>query len=67
MTSTAATSAPTSTNPFLIGQGLPPFDQFQPDQVEPAITELISDLTTALESLEQTMTSTWEGLAAPLT
>ena len=67
MTSTAATSAPASTNPFLIGQGLPPFDQFQPDQVEPAITELISDLTTDLESLEHTMTPTWQSLAAPLT
>ena len=67
MTSTAATNAPALTNPFLVGQGLPPFDQLQPDQVEPAITELIGNLATALESLEQTMTPTWAGLAAPLT
>ena len=67
MTSTATTSAPAATNPFLIGHGLPPFDQFQPDQVEPAIQQLISDLTATLESLEQRMTPTWAGLAEPLT
>ncbi|MEM6254656.1 MAG: M3 family metallopeptidase [Cyanobacteria bacterium P01_D01_bin.156] len=54
-------------NPFLIGQGLPPFDQFQPDQVEAAVTELIRDLTTALESLEKEMAPTWQGLAEPIT
>ncbi|MEM9485235.1 MAG: M3 family metallopeptidase [Cyanobacteria bacterium P01_F01_bin.116] len=62
---TATTSVPT--NPFLLGQGLPPFDQFQPDQVEAAVTQLIADLTTALEALETDMTPTWNGLAAPLT
>ncbi|MEM7796934.1 MAG: M3 family metallopeptidase [Cyanobacteria bacterium P01_C01_bin.118] len=62
---TATTSVPT--NPFLLGQGLPPFDQFQPDQVEAAVTQLIADLTTALEALETAMTPTWNGLAAPLT
>lgn len=67
MTSTATTSAPTTTNPFLIGHGLPPFDQFHPSQVEPAVTDLIGDLATALESLESTLTPTWEGLAVPLT
>ncbi|MBT9314170.1 M3 family metallopeptidase [Leptothoe spongobia] len=64
---TATTSAPAATNPFLLGHGLPPFDQFQPDQVEPAVTQLLSDLTTALEALEKSMTPTWNGLAAPLT
>ena len=63
----ATTSAPAATNPFLIGHGLPPFDQLQPEQVEPAITQLIADLTAALDSLEQTMTPTWQGLAEPLT
>ncbi|MFG6097962.1 M3 family metallopeptidase [Leptothoe sp. ISB3NOV94-8A] len=68
MTSKATTSAPAvATNPFLTGHGLPPFDQFQPDQVEPAIQQLIGELTTALESLEKTMSPTWEGLAKPLT
>ncbi|MEO1182945.1 MAG: M3 family peptidase, partial [Cyanobacteria bacterium J06636_28] len=67
MTSTATTSAPAAANPFLIGQGLPPFDRFQPDQAEPAVTQLIDELTVALESLEKTMTPTWEGLATPLT
>ncbi|MGD1856245.1 MAG: M3 family metallopeptidase [Leptolyngbyaceae cyanobacterium] len=61
MTSTAAT------NPFLQGHGLPPFDQFHSEQVKPAVEQLVSDLTTALESLEQAMTPTWEGLAEPLT
>ncbi len=67
MTSKATTSAPAATNPFLIGQGLPPFDRLQPDQAQPAVTQLISDLTAALESLEKTMVPTWDGLAAPLT
>ncbi|MEM9266297.1 MAG: M3 family metallopeptidase [Cyanobacteria bacterium P01_F01_bin.13] len=67
MTSTATTSAPTAANPFLIGHGLPPFNQFQPDQVESAVVQLIENLTTALESLETTMAPSWERLAAPLT
>nr|WP_326520983.1 M3 family metallopeptidase [Leptothoe kymatousa] len=63
----ATTSASPATNPFLVGYGLPPFDQFRPEQVESAVAALLDDLTTALEALEKSMTPTWQGLAEPLT
>lgn len=58
-------------NPLLIGQGLPPFERIQPDQVIPAIESLIPELTVALEALEATLAATakptWASLVEPLT
>lgn len=53
-------------NPLLIGQGLPPFDQIVPDQVEPAITHLLQALEQELQTLEAQVTPTWSGLVDPL-
>jgi oligopeptidase A len=53
-------------NPLLIGQGLPPFDQIQPDQVGPAITELLQQLDVELTQLESNLVPTWKGLVEPL-
>ncbi|WP_204137174.1 M3 family metallopeptidase [Halomicronema sp. CCY15110] len=54
-------------NPLLIGQGLPPFQEIQPEQIEPGIQELLQNLATELETLEQTVEPTWAGLVEPLT
>ncbi|MFM7426283.1 MAG: M3 family metallopeptidase, partial [Elainella sp.] len=49
-----------------IGEGLPPFEQIQPDQVVPAITQLLQDLEADLSRLEASLVPTWEGLVTPL-
>jgi oligopeptidase A len=53
-------------NPLLLGHGLPPFDQIQPEHVVPALTQLLLELETSLTQLEQTVQPTWEGLVDPL-
>jgi oligopeptidase A len=55
-----------SSNPLLIGEGLPPFEQIQPDQVVPAITQLLQELGESLTQLEANVVPTWEGLVVPL-
>ncbi|MEO1591037.1 MAG: M3 family metallopeptidase [Cyanobacteria bacterium J06632_22] len=54
-------------NPLLIGQGLPPFEQIEAAQVVPAISQLVNDLTAEFEGLEATVQPTWDQLAQPLT
>ena len=54
-------------NPLLIGKGLPPFDQIQPEQIVPGITQLLAELETELHQLEQNLKPTWTGLVEPLT
>ncbi|ACK64937.1 Oligopeptidase A [Rippkaea orientalis PCC 8801] len=61
------TNATVTKNPLLIGRGLPPFNEIQPDQVVSAITELLENLDSELTKLEGTVTPTWEGLVDPLT
>ncbi|MEO0949077.1 MAG: M3 family metallopeptidase, partial [Cyanobacteria bacterium J06641_5] len=57
----------TAENPLLIGKGLPPFELIAPEQVVPAITQLIDELDTELAELEARVQPTWEGLVEPLT
>ncbi|NJK39441.1 MAG: M3 family metallopeptidase [Oscillatoriales cyanobacterium RM2_1_1] len=61
-------SVDTSTikNPLLIGRGLPPFTTIKPEQVVPAMTQLLAELTEALDQFEQTLEPTWIGLVEPL-
>lgn len=56
----------TPANPLLIGEGLPPFEQIQPEHVEPAITQLLAELADSLTQLEANVVPTWEGLVIPL-
>ncbi|MEM9903987.1 MAG: M3 family metallopeptidase [Cyanobacteria bacterium P01_D01_bin.44] len=65
-TTQSATTQHKVQNPLLIGQGLPPFEQIEAGQVEPAVDALISMLTKQLVALENTVQPTWEGLAEPL-
>lgn len=48
-----------SPNPLLIGSGLPPFAEIQPNHVVPAITELLATTEVALTDLEQRIEPTW--------
>ncbi|MEM9816532.1 MAG: M3 family metallopeptidase [Cyanobacteria bacterium P01_D01_bin.6] len=54
-------------NPLLIGQGLPPFKDIQPEHIKPGIEALLATLATELESLEAAVEPTWSGLVEPLT
>jgi oligopeptidase A len=60
-------SATVQTNPLLIGQGLPPFDDIRPEHIVPGIEKLLVTLTAELEHLETTVEPTWSGLVEPLT
>ncbi|WP_310428717.1 M3 family metallopeptidase [Chamaesiphon sp. VAR_48_metabat_135_sub] len=52
--------------PLLQGQGLPPFPDITPEQVVPAITELLAEANAALTELEANIIPTWAGLVEPL-
>ncbi|MGB8699373.1 MAG: M3 family peptidase, partial [Thermosynechococcaceae cyanobacterium] len=66
MSTNLSNTAAIAANPLLIGKGLPPFDQIAPEQVVPAMTQLMADLDTSLTQLETTVQPTWEGLVEPL-
>jgi oligopeptidase A len=59
-------TATTIQNPLLIGEGLPPFDDIETIHVVPGIKALLEELSAKLETLEQNLTPTWEGLVDPL-
>ena len=52
--------------PLLQGQGLPPFPEITPEQVVPAMTELLTEANAALTKLEANIIPTWAGLVEPL-
>lgn len=54
-------------NPLLIGQGLPPFKDIQPEHIAPGIEALLTTLAADLEALEKSVEPTWAGLVEPLT
>ncbi|WP_192035543.1 oligopeptidase A [Halomonas sp. YLGW01] len=56
-------------NPLLAPQALPPFAEIQPEQVVPAIEQLLDENRAAIEALvakAEQDTPTWESLAEPL-
>lgn len=55
-----------TSNPLLIGKGLPPFDTIRPEHVVPDMTQLLTELEKDLATLEATVTPTWSGLVEPL-
>ncbi|MGF1601385.1 MAG: M3 family metallopeptidase [Thermosynechococcaceae cyanobacterium] len=55
-----------ATNPLLICEGLPLFDQIEPQHVVPAMTQLLKELEQELTSLEAKVEPTWAGLVEPL-
>jgi oligopeptidase A len=61
------TNAVITNNPLLIGKGLPPFEQIKPEQIVPAITQILAELDEKLADLEANLTPSWDGLVEPLT
>ncbi|MDJ0555569.1 MAG: M3 family metallopeptidase [Microcoleaceae cyanobacterium MO_207.B10] len=59
-------NATVSKKPLLIGKGLPPFESIKPEDVVPAITELLEELEQELNNLEVTVKPTWNDLVEPL-
>jgi oligopeptidase A len=59
-------NATVNDNPLLIGKGLPPFEAIKPEQIVPAMTQLLSEVETELSNLEKQVTPTWDGLVEPL-
>lgn len=54
-------------NPLLQNNLLPPFSTLQPDQIEPAIDQLLADNRQQLETILNNLTApSWENLIAPL-
>ncbi|WP_271272535.1 oligopeptidase A [Aliamphritea hakodatensis] len=54
-------------NPLLQNNLLPPFSTLQPDQIEPAIDQLLADNRQQLENILNNLTApSWENLIAPL-
>lgn len=56
-----------TSNPLLVGQGLPAFDQIQPGLIVPGMTQLLQELAGELTDLEAQIAPTWEKLVEPLT
>lgn len=53
-------------NPLLVGQGLPPFAEIQPEHVVPAMTQLLAEVDQELTALEAEVQPTWKSLVEPL-
>lgn len=53
-------------NPLLIGKGLPPFAEIEPEQIVPAMTQLLAQVDQELTELEAKVQPTWSGLVEPL-
>jgi oligopeptidase A len=54
------------TNPLLNRDALPRFDEIRAEHVEPAMRELLVELTRELEELETKARPSWEGLFEPM-
>ncbi|MBW4665644.1 MAG: M3 family metallopeptidase [Chroococcus sp. CMT-3BRIN-NPC107] len=53
-------------NPLLIGKGLPPFAEIKPEQIVPAMTQLLAQVDQELTDLEAKVQPNWSGLVEPL-
>jgi len=53
-------------NPLLKGEGLPSFPEIKPEHIVPAVKQLLPELETQVQELENNLQPTWEGLVIPL-
>lgn len=56
-----ATAVELTDNPLLCMEGLPKFDQINPEHVVPAVKKLLADAERALSALEESIEPTWGG------
>lgn len=53
-------------NPFLVTEGLPPYDRMQASDVVPAMRHVIVEATKKIEDIEQNLEPSWVGVMQPL-
>lgn len=53
-------------NPLLQSFDLPPFEKIQPDQIKPAITDILDQNRSRIRELEKQQTPSWDQLVFPL-
>ncbi len=53
-------------NPLLITHGLPRCDEIKPDDIEPAILQVLKESEKKLANIEKNITPTWDGLITSL-
>ena len=53
-------------NPFLVTEGLPPYDKMGADQVVPAMEHVIAEAQGKIEEIEAGLEPTWDGLMRPM-
>ncbi|MBM81883.1 MAG: peptidase M3 [Planctomycetaceae bacterium] len=53
-------------NPLLVSEGLPRFDEIEPEHIVPAIKKILADVDAQLTSIEENIVPTWAGLMEPL-
>ena len=63
---TTATNVDLTDNPLMCTEGLPKFDQIQPEHVVPAVKKLLADAEQSLSALEKSVAPTWDGCFAKL-
>lgn len=56
----------TASNPLLVSEGLPRFDEIAPEHVVPGMKQVLADAEQKIAALEKNLTPTWEGLLKPL-
>ncbi len=72
VSTTTNPSIASSSNPLLIGKGLPPFEDIQPSHVVPGIDQLLTSLRASLAAIEADLTQanpitpTWQAVVEPL-
>jgi oligopeptidase A len=53
-------------NPFLVREGIPPFEKMRAEDVVPAMEQVLAEVTKQLLAIEANVTPTWNGLMQPL-
>ena len=53
-------------NPLLVKEGLPRYDEIEPEHVVPGVKQVLSEAEKQIAALEQNMTPSWDGLLGPL-
>ena len=53
-------------NPFMVREGIPPFDKMEAEHVVPAMNAVIVDTMKRIEEIEQNLEPTWAGVMQPM-
>ena len=53
-------------NPLLVKEGLPRYDEIEPEHIVPGVKQVLSEAEKQIAALEQNMTPSWDGVLVPL-